>query len=94
MSGYAAYLPAEELGLSGVTAAVAIGQRIDDLEREEWTLGDSIDRLRGIYRYRRKRFAARFDDDIDHEPIEQRRSCATRARSPMRSCATSSATST
>ena len=48
-------------------AAEAALERIDDLEREDWTLGDSIDRLRGIYRYRRKRFAARFDDDIDHE---------------------------
>lgn len=53
-------------------AAEAALERIDGLEREDWTLGESIDRLRGIYRYRRNRFAARFDDEIDHAPIEER----------------------
>ena len=59
-------------------AAEAALERIDELEREDWTLGDSIDRLRGIYRYRRKRFAARFDDDVDDEPIEERSSAGAR----------------
>jgi CPA1 family monovalent cation:H+ antiporter len=54
-------------------AEAALG-RIDDLEREDWTLGDSIDRLRGIYRYRRDRFAARFDDEADDGAIEDRSS--------------------
>jgi monovalent cation/hydrogen antiporter len=64
----------EQEARARLRAAEAALERIDDLEREDWTLGESIDRLRGIYRYRRKRFAARFDDDIDHEPIEERSS--------------------
>src|SRR5215210_3118023 len=48
--------------------------RIDELEREDWTLGDSVDRLRGIFRYRRSRFAARFDDEVDDGAIEERSS--------------------
>ena len=64
----------EQEARARLRAAEAALERIDELEREDWTLGDSIDRLRGIYRYRRKRFAARFDDDVDHEPIEERSS--------------------
>ena len=64
----------EQEARARLRAAEAALERIDDLEREDWTLGDSIDRLRAIYRYRRNRFAARFDDDIDHEPIEERSS--------------------
>jgi NhaP-type Na+/H+ or K+/H+ antiporter len=64
----------EQEARARLRAAEAALERIDDLEREDWTLGESIDRLRGIYRYRRNRFAARFDDDIDHEPIEERSS--------------------
>ncbi len=62
----------EQEARARLRAAEAALERIDDLEREDWTLGESIDRLRGVYRYRRNRFAARFDDDIDHEPIEER----------------------
>ena len=36
--------------------------------------GRLVDRLRGIYRYRKKRFAARFDDDVDDGAIEDRSS--------------------
>ncbi len=64
----------EQEARARLRAAEAALERIDELEREDWTLGDSIDRLRAIYRYRRNRFAARFDDDIDHEPIEERSS--------------------
>jgi CPA1 family monovalent cation:H+ antiporter len=55
-------------------AAEAALERIEALEQEEWTLGESVDRLRGIYRYRRHRFAARFDDDVDDGAIEERSS--------------------
>ncbi|HYH87743.1 MAG TPA: Na+/H+ antiporter [Solirubrobacteraceae bacterium] len=55
-------------------AAEAALERIDDLEQEDWTQGDSVDRLRGIYRYRQKRFSARFDDDVDDGAIEDRSS--------------------
>jgi CPA1 family monovalent cation:H+ antiporter len=64
----------EQEGRARLQAAEAALDRIDDLEREDWTLGESIDRLRGIYRYRRKRFAARFDDDVDEGAIEERSS--------------------
>ena len=64
----------EQEARARLRAAEAALERIDELEREDWTLGDSVDRLRAIYRYRRKRFAARFDDDVDHEPIEERSS--------------------
>ncbi len=62
----------EQEGRARLQAAEAALERIDDLEREDWTLGESIDRLRGIYRYRRNRFAARFDDEVDDGAIEER----------------------
>jgi monovalent cation/hydrogen antiporter len=40
--------------------------RIDELEAEEWTRDDTIERMRGAYRYRKRRLAARAgmaDDD-------------------------------
>jgi len=64
----------EQEGRARLHAAEAALERIDELEREDWTLGESIDRLRGIYRYRRKRFAARFDDEVDDVAIEERSS--------------------
>jgi monovalent cation/hydrogen antiporter len=64
----------EQEARARLDAAEAALGRIDDLEREDWTLGDSIDRLRGIYRYRRDRFAARFDDEADDGAIEDRSS--------------------
>ncbi len=62
----------EQEARARLSAAEAALERIDGLEREEWTQGDSVDRLRGIYRYRQKRFAARFDDDVDDGAIEDR----------------------
>ena len=62
----------EQEARARLQAAEAALERIDGLEREDWTLGESIDRLRGIYRYRRKRFAARFDDEVDDGAIEER----------------------
>jgi CPA1 family monovalent cation:H+ antiporter len=53
-------------------AAAAALERIDDLEREDWTRDDTLERMRGLYRYRRNRFAARFDDDVDDGAIEDR----------------------
>ncbi len=40
-------------------AAKAALARIDELEREEWTRDDTIERMRAMYRYRKRRFAAR-----------------------------------
>jgi CPA1 family monovalent cation:H+ antiporter len=64
----------EQEARARLQAAEAALERIEALEQEEWTRGDSVDRLRGIYRYRRKRFAARFDDDVDDGAIEERSS--------------------
>ena len=64
----------EQEARARLRAAEAALERIDGLDREEWTQGDSVDRLRGIYRYRMKRFAARFDDDVDDRAIEDRSS--------------------
>jgi CPA1 family monovalent cation:H+ antiporter len=47
-------------------AAKAALARIDELEGEEWTRDDTIERMRGAYRYRKSRLAARAgmaDDD-------------------------------
>jgi monovalent cation/hydrogen antiporter len=47
-------------------AAKAALTRIDELEGEEWTREDTIERMRNLYRYRKRRFAARAgmtDDD-------------------------------
>ena len=53
------------------TAQAAL-DRLDDLEQEDWTRDDTVERMRGLYRYRRERFAARFDDDVDDGAIEDR----------------------
>jgi Na+/H+ antiporter len=64
----------EQEARARLQAAEAALERIESLEQEEWTRGESVERLRGIYRYRRKRFAARFDDDVDDVAIEDRSS--------------------
>ena len=33
--------------------------QIDELAAEEWTRDDTIERMRGLYEYRKRRFAAR-----------------------------------
>ena len=59
-------------------AAEAALARIDGLAREPWTRDDSIERLRGMFTYRQRRFAARFDEDEDNDAYEQRSSDYTR----------------
>jgi Na+/H+ antiporter len=46
-------------------AAKAAIARIDDLAAEEWVRDETADRMRGLYDYRLRRFAARFDDGDD-----------------------------
>jgi CPA1 family monovalent cation:H+ antiporter len=57
-------------------AAQAALDRIDELAVEDWVLDDSAERLRGAYRYRARRFKARFgvvdDADGDGVPYEDR----------------------
>ena len=53
-------------------AAKAALARIDELEGEEWTRDDTIERMRGLYRYRKRRFAARAGLASDDEGFEDR----------------------
>jgi CPA1 family monovalent cation:H+ antiporter len=49
-----------------LTATKAALRRLDELALEEWTRDDTIERMRGAYRYRKRRLAARAgvaDDD-------------------------------
>jgi monovalent cation/hydrogen antiporter len=54
-----------------ILAAEAAIQRLDELVDEDWVREDTAERMRGLYNFRRSRFAARFDGD-DGEGIEQR----------------------
>ena len=44
--------------------------RIDELAEEDWVREDTTERVRGLYNYRRSRFNARFEGDVDG--IEER----------------------
>jgi len=46
-------------------AAKAAIARIDQLAAEDWVREDTADRMRGLYDYRLRRFAARYDDGDD-----------------------------
>ena len=54
-----------------IHAAEAALARLEELAAEDWVRDDTAERLRGLYRFRQSRFAARFDDEDDGE-IEQR----------------------
>jgi hypothetical protein len=45
-------------------AEAALG-RLDELIDEDWVREDTTERVRGLYIYRRNRFASRFDGDLD-----------------------------
>jgi Na+/H+ antiporter len=55
-----------------IRLAEAALDRIDELGEEDWTLADTLDRVRGMYDYRRRRFSARGDEDGDGEGYEER----------------------
>jgi CPA1 family monovalent cation:H+ antiporter len=48
-----------------IHAAEAALARLEELVDEEWVRDDTAERLRGLYRFRRDRFAARFDGGDD-----------------------------
>jgi CPA1 family monovalent cation:H+ antiporter len=48
----------EELRARLVAAKAALAE-LDELDREDWTRGDTIERMRNLYDYRKRRFAAR-----------------------------------
>jgi monovalent cation/hydrogen antiporter len=54
-----------------IKVAQAALNRIDELAEEEWVREDTAERVRGLYNYRRSRFAARFDGD-DGDGLEDR----------------------
>ena len=54
----------EEL-LARRRATEAALTRLEELEAEEWTRDDTVERMRGLYRYRSQRLSARETDDED-----------------------------
>ena len=61
----------EELLGRRAAAAVAIG-RLDELAGEEWTYDETIERMRRMYEYRTRRFAAQAGETDDGDGIEHR----------------------
>jgi monovalent cation/hydrogen antiporter len=55
-----------------MTAASAALERLEELAEEEWTRDDTIERMRGRYGYRRRRFAARSAEGEDDGGYEER----------------------
>jgi CPA1 family monovalent cation:H+ antiporter len=64
-------IAAKEETKARIHAAEAALARLEELVDEDWVRGDTAERLRGLYQFRRSRFAARFDDQDDGE-IERR----------------------
>ena len=54
-----------------IKAAEAALARLDELEAEEWARDDTVERMRGLYGFRRDRFRARLSDG-DDGAIEER----------------------
>jgi monovalent cation/hydrogen antiporter len=52
--------------MARVRLAEAALARIEELTEEDWARPDTLERVRGQYDYRRRRFAAREDGDGDH----------------------------
>jgi monovalent cation/hydrogen antiporter len=61
----------EELLGRRAAAEVAL-QRLEELAGEEWTYDDTVERMRGLYQYRSRRFAARAGESDDGDGIEHR----------------------
>jgi monovalent cation/hydrogen antiporter len=61
----------EELIGRRAAATVAL-TRLDELAAEEWTYDDTVERMRSLYRYRSRRFAARAGETDDGDGIEHR----------------------
>jgi CPA1 family monovalent cation:H+ antiporter len=48
-----------------IRIAEAALERLDELVDEDWVREDTAERIRGLYTYRRNRFASRFEGDTD-----------------------------
>jgi monovalent cation/hydrogen antiporter len=55
----------QEEAKARIRAAEAALARLDELVDEDWVREDTAERLRGLYGFRRNRFAARFDGEDD-----------------------------
>jgi Na+/H+ antiporter len=55
-----------------LAAAKAAIQRLDELELEDWTRNETVDRMRGLYEFRKRRFATRAGKIEDEDGIEDR----------------------
>ncbi len=64
-------LAAKEETKARIKAAEAALGRLEQLAEEDWVRDDTAERMRGLYNFRRSRFAARFDDE-DDGGIEER----------------------
>jgi CPA1 family monovalent cation:H+ antiporter len=64
-------IAAKEETKARIHAAEAAIARLDELVDEDWVRDDTAERLRGLYDFRRSRFAARFDDADDGQ-LEER----------------------
>jgi CPA1 family monovalent cation:H+ antiporter len=62
---------AKEETKARIHAAEAALGRLEELAGEDWVNEDTAERMRGAYRFRASRFAARFDDEDDGR-IEER----------------------
>jgi CPA1 family monovalent cation:H+ antiporter len=60
-------------------AAKAALRRLEELREEDWTRDETVDRMRGMYEYRTRRFRARFDGGEDGEDYEARSEAYQRA---------------
>ncbi len=54
-----------------IRAAEAALARLDELVEEDWVREDTAERMRGLYGFRRNRFASRFDEETDGAIEEQ-----------------------
>jgi monovalent cation/hydrogen antiporter len=61
----------EELTARREAVAAAL-ERLDELDAEDWTRSDTIERMRGLYRYRHRRLSARAGETDDGDGYEDR----------------------
>ena len=62
-----------------IRAAEAALERLDELADEDWVRPDTVERLRGSYRFRSDRFRARYHG-VDDDGVEERSSQFQRLR--------------
>ena len=62
-----------------IKAAEAALERLDELAEEDWVRADTLERMRGQYRFRSNRFRARYNG-VDEEGVEDRSAAYQRLR--------------